>query len=143
MAQRKGPFAGPLASRKPRPLFLCFFSFGVLAAEALNAAGRIHNLLLAGEKRMATRADFHVDIAFMRGTGGKNVAACALHAQFVICWVNSWLHDLVDPSPESLILQEKPAFGQITGCISYALCAVFKKNVSIVILVTAAVTAAP
>src|SRR3989338_721273 len=34
----------------------------VLAPEPLDAAGRIHQFLLAGEKRMAVRADFDVDL---------------------------------------------------------------------------------
>jgi len=38
---------------KNRGLLLCRLDLGVLAAEALHAAGRVHQLLLAGEKRVA------------------------------------------------------------------------------------------
>ena len=48
-----------------------FSGFGVLAAEAFDASGGIDQLLFAGEERVAIRADFQVDIALMRGSGGK------------------------------------------------------------------------
>src|SRR5262249_51639019 len=38
----------------------------VFPLEALHATGRIHELLLAGEERMALRADFHPDVRFGR-----------------------------------------------------------------------------
>ena len=44
--------------------------FGVLAAEALDATGGVHQLLLAGKERVAGGADFHVDIALV-GRAGK------------------------------------------------------------------------
>src|SRR5258708_8081734 len=55
---------------------------GVLAAEALDATGSIHQLLLAGKKRMASRADFHGDVSFMGGARNKGIAARAMHAHF-------------------------------------------------------------
>src|SRR5581483_8623957 len=65
---------------------------GVLAAEALHAPGGIHELLLAGKEGMAVRADFYVDVALMGGTGGKGVAARAMHANLVIIGMNGCFH---------------------------------------------------
>ena len=48
---------------------------GILATEALDAACRIHQALLAGEERVAVGADFHADPAFMGGARFKCVAA--------------------------------------------------------------------
>ena len=42
---------------------------GVLAAEALDAAGGVDQLLLAGEERVAGGADFDDDVALVRGAG--------------------------------------------------------------------------
>jgi len=46
-------------------LFLRRLSFGVLAAEALDAARGIDQFLLAGKERMAIGTNFHVNIALM------------------------------------------------------------------------------
>jgi len=37
--------------------------------ETFDAAGRIHQLLFAGEERVAGGADFHADVALVRGFG--------------------------------------------------------------------------
>ena len=76
-------FAGLLLLRRCLP---------VLSAEALDAAGSIDQLLLASKKRVATRANFYVDVAFVRGTRGETVPTRAVHAYFVICGMNSCLH---------------------------------------------------
>jgi len=73
-------------------LLLCGFGLGVLAAEALDPAGGIHKLLLAGEERMAGRADFYVDVAFMGRSCGKAAAARAHDAYFVVSGMNGCLH---------------------------------------------------
>src|SRR3954471_17621789 len=78
----------------------------VLAVEALDAAGRVHQLLFAGEEGVAIRADFQTDVALVGRTGSKHVAARAMHAHFVIRGVNSCLHVALDLSCETLILQE-------------------------------------
>jgi len=44
---------------------------GDLAAEALDAAGGIDQLLLAGEERVALRADFDDDVALVGGAVSK------------------------------------------------------------------------
>jgi hypothetical protein len=60
-----------------RELLLRRFRFGVLAAEALDASGGVHELLLAGEKWMASRADFNVNVALVSRTGRKVVTTRA------------------------------------------------------------------
>jgi hypothetical protein len=64
----------------------------VFASEAFDASGGVHQLLLASEKRMATRTDFYVNVAAMSRAGIKSVSARAVHAHFVISRMNSWLH---------------------------------------------------
>jgi hypothetical protein len=67
---------------------------GVLAAEALDAARGIDQLLLAGEERVAVGADFRVDVAFVRGARAEGIATRAHNANFVIVRMNSLLwHD--------------------------------------------------
>src|ERR1019366_7954793 len=44
---------------------LASVGLGVLAAETLDASGGVHQLLLAGEERMAGGADFHADVALV------------------------------------------------------------------------------
>src|SRR5579863_7799434 len=65
---------------------------GVLAAEALHAAGGVHQLLLAGEKGMAVGANFNADVAFMGGPCHKRVAAGTMHADFVVSGMNGCFH---------------------------------------------------
>src|SRR5271165_7180510 len=65
---------------------------GVLAAETLDAAGGVHQLLLAGEEWVAGGADFHADVALVGRTGHKCVAARAMHAHFVVNGMDGCLH---------------------------------------------------
>jgi len=74
-----------------RLLFVCA-SFAVFAAEALHSAGGIHQFLLAGKERMAIRADFYVNIAFVGGSGAECVSACAMDAHFLVCGMDRCLH---------------------------------------------------
>jgi hypothetical protein len=67
--------------------------FGVLAAEALDTASGIHQLLLASKERMTVGADFQVDVALMRGASDKRVPAGAVYAHFVIGGMNGGFHD--------------------------------------------------
>ena len=67
-------------------------NLGVLAAEALDPARGVHELLLTREKRVATGADFHVDVALVGGPGGKCAAARAMHVDFVVCRMNGCFH---------------------------------------------------
>src|ERR1051326_6735740 len=50
---------------------------GVLSVESFDAAGGVHEFLLAGKKWMTFRADFQVDFR-LRGTGFERLAAGAL-----------------------------------------------------------------
>lgn len=71
-------------------LFLCCFL--VLATEAFDAAGGVHQLLFAGKERMASRADFEADIAFVSGPCRKRISAGAVNAHFVVSGMNRCLH---------------------------------------------------
>jgi len=70
----------------------------VLAAEALDAASSIHQLLFSGEKRMAVGADFKAYIALAGGAGGECVAARAVNAHFFVCGMNGFLHGFLNLS---------------------------------------------
>ena len=48
----------------------------VALLEPLDAAGGVHQMLLAGEEGVALRADFHLDV-LGRGLGLDHVSACA------------------------------------------------------------------
>ena len=63
---------------------------GELAAEALDAACGVDQLLLAGEERVAGGADFDDDVALMRGAGLKRVPAGALDVDVVVLRVNTF-----------------------------------------------------
>ena len=73
-------------------LLLLSGGFAVFAAEALDAAGGVNQFLLAGEERVARRANFYADVAFVRGTRGKGAAARAMHADFMVRRMDSCLH---------------------------------------------------
>ena len=100
--QNEAP-AGAEAWGKPKKQRLlgggCFGGFGlagvglgILAAEALDAAGGVDQLLLAGKEGVAGGADFHADVALVGGTGHKGVAAGTVHAGFVVSRMDGWLH---------------------------------------------------
>src|SRR5262249_23394894 len=89
------PPAGPDA-RTPALFF--GGDFLILPPEALDASGRVHQLLLAGKERMAVGADLKVYVALVGGTCGKGVSACAVHAHFFILGMNSCLHLPLDLS---------------------------------------------
>ena len=80
-----------------RPLLLggCGFrgGIGVLLGEAFDAAGGVNKFLLAGEKRMAVRADFDVQpVTLDRGAGLEIVPAGAMHGYGMIIGVNTGFH---------------------------------------------------
>lgn len=64
---------------------------GVLAAEAFNATSSIHQALLPSKERVAVRADFDADVAFVGGPGLKVVAAGANHADGFVVGMNLFL----------------------------------------------------
>ncbi len=85
-----GPISSQPTDRQPltsRPLRLRF-GLGVFAAEPLDATCCIHQSLLAGEERVACRADFHVNVALVGRTGLKIVSAGAHHPHRGIIGMN-------------------------------------------------------
>lgn len=69
-------------------------SFGlatVLAVESFDAAGRVNQLLLAGEKRMTTGTDLQPDFR-LRRTRLPRLTACAVNGGGNIFWMNIRLH---------------------------------------------------
>ena len=73
---------------------LLLSGFGVLAAEPLYASCRVHQALLAGEKRMAVRANFHVDVALVGRPGLKIVSASANYPNARVIGVDIFLGHL-------------------------------------------------
>jgi hypothetical protein len=59
-------------------------SLGILATEALDASSGVHQLVFAGEERMAVGADFNVDVAMVRGTRAETVPAGADDSYFFV-----------------------------------------------------------
>jgi hypothetical protein len=67
----------------------------VFLGEALDAAGSVNELLLAGKERMAIGADFDVQsVAFNRGTRLKIVATSAVYGYGMIVGMNTGLHEI-------------------------------------------------
>jgi hypothetical protein len=67
---------------------------GVLLLEAFDASGRIDHLALPGEKRMASRTDFHAQHrALVRGPRVEHTAAGAVNFHCVIIRMDSFFHD--------------------------------------------------
>jgi hypothetical protein len=64
----------------------------VAHVKAIDAPCRVDQLLLAREKRMASRADFHVQIALFGRTGLEALTARAGHCDLVVLGMNSWFH---------------------------------------------------
>ena len=75
------------------------FGFGVLAAEALDATRGVDQLLFAGEERVTVRANFRVDVAFVRGASSEVVAAGADDANLVVIGVNFLFGHVADLRP--------------------------------------------
>ena len=76
-------------ARGLRRLGLARIRLGELAAEALDAASRVDQLLLAGKERVARRADFQDDIALVRGTRLEARCRRRTYSDVVIIRVNS------------------------------------------------------
>jgi len=68
------------------------FLLAVTPVEAIYAAGRVDQLLLAGKERMAGRANFNVQIAFARRARFESLATGAGYRYFFIFRVNSRFH---------------------------------------------------
>jgi len=92
-------------------------ALGVLAAEALDAAGRVHELLLAGKEGMTGGADFYADVALMSGTGDECVAAGAMDANFAVVGMDGCFHVSSETSIQTLdsIGIRKDSATQVSG----------------------------
>jgi hypothetical protein len=82
---------------EPKKVFFRCSDFGcgvgVLLGEALYAAGGVDQLLFAGEKRVAIRTDFNVElVALHRRSRGEIVAAGAVHGDGVVVRVDTGFH---------------------------------------------------
>ncbi len=64
----------------------------VTLVEPIYASRRINQLLLAGEKWMASRADFNVQVATLGRTRLKSFTAGAGDGYLAICWMYLWFH---------------------------------------------------
>jgi hypothetical protein len=68
-------------------------SVGVFLGEALDAAGGVNQFLLAGEERVAIRADFDTQhIAFDGRARGEGISAGAMDGYGVIVGVDTGFH---------------------------------------------------
>ena len=67
-------------------------ALGVLSAETLDAAGGVHELLLAGKEGMAGGADFYADVALVGGPGSKGVTAGAMDPDLVVAGMDGCFH---------------------------------------------------
>src|SRR4051812_44060196 len=87
---------------------------GVALAEALDASGAVHQLLLAREIRVAVGADLHVDV-LAGGAGLPGVAAGAVHRDGLVVGMDVRLHGA--PASQSVSWRSNP------GAAARPLCA--------------------
>jgi hypothetical protein len=64
----------------------------VALVEAIDASRGIDQLLFAGEERVASRANFDVQVALLGRAGLECLAASAGNSYIDVFWVNSWFH---------------------------------------------------
>jgi hypothetical protein len=79
-----------------------FFLLPVFPIKPLDATRGIDQLLFAGEKRVAVRTDFDVNLFFGR-TRRPCVAACANHMTLDIFGMNAFFHFLVSFFPQKFL----------------------------------------
>ena len=78
---------------------------GVFLGEALDAAGGVNQLLLAGEERVTIRADFDIQPVPLDGrTSREIVAAGAVHRNGMIVGVDTGFHE----APFSRVRSARP-----------------------------------
>ena len=65
----------------------------IAAAELFDLAGRFHDLLRAGEERMAGRTHFHANILAQCGAGNEYLATTAGDLDLVVLGMDSGLHN--------------------------------------------------
>ena len=88
-SRRAGHPGGVKAAQEAGALLV---EIGVLLAEAVNAASRIEETLLAGEERMASGADFHMDGFSFSGEEFYLIAAGAGDLGLVHFGMNFFFH---------------------------------------------------
>jgi len=71
--------------------FGCGF-LAVALVEPIHASRGVDQLLLTGKKRVASRADFDVQVAFFGRASLKGLAASAANGNFYVFRMNSWFH---------------------------------------------------
>jgi len=64
----------------------------VALVEAIDASRGIDQLLFAGEERVASRANFDVQVALFGGACRERLTASAGNSYIDVFWVNSWFH---------------------------------------------------
>src|ERR1039458_7321062 len=67
-------------------------AFLVLLLKSFDASRGVHQLLLACVEGMAVGADFHADVALVRGAGLECVATSADDVELVVSGMNTGLH---------------------------------------------------
>src|ERR1035438_165046 len=87
---------------------LCAARGLVLPLKPLDAAGGIDELLLPCKKRVTRGADFHTDIALVRGARLERVATGASDVDLVISGVNTDLHGAILSRTFSIANAETP-----------------------------------
>jgi hypothetical protein len=75
---------------------LAGIEIGIFSFEPVNTAGRVHQLLFAGKKRMALGTDFHFDVLF-GGTHLKGGTACTGRGGLGILGMDVFFHFSVTP----------------------------------------------
>jgi hypothetical protein len=73
-----------------------------LLAEALHASGRIDEALLAGEERMALRADVRMNLGLSRSSL-ERIAAGALHSRRMVFGMDVGFHANLDVGYETAV----------------------------------------
>jgi hypothetical protein len=66
--------------------------FAIALVEAIDASCGVDQLLLTGEKRVASGTDFDVQVTFAGGASFEVLAARATDGNLDVFWVNSWFH---------------------------------------------------
>ena len=69
----------------------CWF-LAIALIKAIDASRRIDQLLFSGKERMASRTDFHVQVALFGRARLKRLAAGAGNGDLNVFGVNSWFH---------------------------------------------------
>ena len=81
----------------------------IALVETIDASRGIDQLLLPGKERVASRTDFHVQVALLGGASLERLTASATDCYFDVFWMNSWFHySLCLPVRPRAALTNKP-----------------------------------